>query len=283
MTKKWFLILLLAAPSEVLSQSLRFDALFYGGPLIYQSSQIKKSGYSGGLYGYFGIGKYHSMQAEYDNTLINYKDGTQLKQNDFTFLYNNFSIPQLKLQFGGHYISTTDPSTDDGFVILGSVQFYKTYLWNMGMTVYFSNYENGNPSFQVCQFSPKIGIGSVQLNSTTYIYMETQFHAIVLSRLLEGSKRQYYSLEQAVVFTGANWSLRGNGWIGEQMYAVRNGGFTVYNLPEREKGGFGASFRYVSSKKSAITFGLNYQAFQDMGTNVSAQVFYPYISIGVTI
>lgn len=283
MTKKWFLILLLAVPYEVFGQDLRFDALFYGGPLVYQSSQIKKSGYSGGLYGYFGIGKYHSMQGEFDNTRINYKDGTRLKQNDFTFLYNNFSIPQVKLQLGGHYISTTDPTTDNGFIIFGSILFYKTYLWNMGMTAYFSNYENGNPSFQVYQFSPKIGIGTVPLSPATYIYMETQFHMIFLSRQSGGSKRQYYSLEQAVVFTGTNWSLRGNGWIGEQMYAVRNGGFTVYNLPEREKGGFGASFRYVSSQKSAITFGLNYQAFQDMDTNISAQVFYPYVSIGVTI
>ncbi len=67
------------------------------------------------------------------------------------------------------------------------------------------------------------------------------------------------------------------------MYAIRNGGFTVYNLPERQKGGFGTALRIVSSPKSAITFGLNYQTFQDIGTTNSAHVFLPYLSIGVTI
>lgn len=283
MKKKWLLILLLIMPFDVFGQNVRFDALFYGGPLVYQSSQLKKDGFSGGMYSYLGIGKYNSMEGEADYTRINYKDGTSLKQNDFTFAYSNYAIPKLKLQLGGHYISTTDPTTDNGWVLFGSALLYKIYEWNIGVAGYFSNYEHASPALKVYQVSPRIGIGSVKLNAKTYIYMETKFHLIFLSQSVNESKKQYYSLEQAVVFTGTNWSLRGAGWIGEQMYAIRNGGFTVYNLPERQKGGFGVSFRYVSSKKSAITFGLNYQTFQDIGTSNSAHAFYPYLSIGITI
>ncbi len=283
MKKKWLLILLMTMPFDVFGQNVRFDALFYGGPLVYQSSELKKDGFSTGLYSYLGIGKYHSFEGEADYIRINYKDGTNLKQNDFTISYSNYAISKVKLQLGGHYISTTDPTTDNGWILFGSASLYKIYVWNFGVSGYFSNYENAAPALNVYQISPVIGIGSVKLNSTTYISMETRYSMIFLSHVVSESKRQYYSLEQTILFTGEKWSLRGVGWIGEQMYAIRNGGFTVYNLPERQKGGFGTSLRIVSSPKSAITFGMNYQTFQDIGTTNSAHVFFPYISIGVTI
>ncbi len=202
MKKKWLLILLMTMPFDVFGQNVRFDALFYGGPLVYQSSELKKDGFSTGLYSYLGIGKYHSFEGEADYIRINYKDGTNLKQNDFTISYSNYAISKVKLQLGRtlylHYRSNYRQWLGTYLVLhhciksmYGTLE-YQDISRTMPMPI---------PSLNVYQISPVIGIGSVKLNSTTYIYMETRYSMIFLSRLISESKRQYFSLEQTILFT----------------------------------------------------------------------------------
>ena len=55
----------------------------------------------------------------------------------------------------------------------------------------------------------------------------------------------------------------GFAWGGEQAFAVRNGGFLVFNLSELHTGGTGGGVRLVVAPQAAISAGVYFERFQD--------------------
>ena len=66
-------------------------------------------------------------------------------------------------------------------------------------------------------------------------------------------KEDFYSLETRLGMDRDRIGLGVFGWTGEQAFAVRQEGFSVYNLNERHFGGYGGEIRCRVSPHSQAT------------------------------
>jgi len=258
--------------------NLLFSSFIYGTPLIYSDSNVKDKGYTAGFYGYLGFGLHHSFESDVEFTKIDYKDGSTLNQTDLTFIYTNYSLKNYRLKAGFHYIISDDRLTDRGKVFLLSAERYKLYRWNIGIEGTVSIYDNYNPELTVYQVCPKVGFYFGNYYRYGSFYSETKGYYINLSDDV-GLGKNFYSVEENLFYYYKNWTGKIFGWIGKQSFAVRNGGFVVYNLSEKHKGGYGGSISYRYKKASASLTVFN-EIFEDVGYNNNASLTVAVFNLG---
>ncbi|WP_457640120.1 hypothetical protein [Persephonella sp.] len=286
------------------AEDIVWNSSFYGSYFDYSGSVVKDDGYTGGIYGYVGIGLEHSIEGEIDYTKINYLGSGSLKQWDFTLLYTNYSLQGSKIRIGGHYISSDDRATDGGVVLYGGYEqtVDKTYDWGVdGALSYYDNYSiektymrtvtRGKRSWTyyttasvnglyVFQVSPKLGI-TVPSTQIGDIYLETRGYYIGLSDDV-GFGQHFFSVEQNISVKYNEFSIDMYGWIGEQEFAVKKYGFAVYNLSEKYRYGFGASVRYNVSDNSFVSAGIRKENFKEIDNPSSADTTTLFAFGGIT-
>lgn len=266
-------------------KNYRIDLVLSGTPLVYKNSLYKKSGYYLSSYLYLGYGLSHLLEAQADMTRIKLKPTGEVKQSDYTLSYTNFSIKNLKLRGGAHYIDTNDILTKGGYVGFGEVSLYKLYKYEFGLEGYVSVYPEypklQGKGIQVYQINPKGGVtfGDYYKYGSFYLFLRP--YAIILSDEFY-NKKNYYSLEGSLSYYYKNITLTAFGYAGEQIFPVKNGGFVVYNVAERRLGGGGASARVVFGRKASLTFTTALDRFKDIGSENKAQLITYTLSGGVT-
>ncbi len=282
-------LLCLGVASAALSAEklTRFDIATYGTPLIYKDSVLKKDGYFIGTYFYYGRGYKHLLEGAVDFTRINYKSGFKLDQYDFTVSYTNYSFRNLKLRIGTHYLSNNDPWTDKGIVVFGEVTRYKLYKWDAGFESYVTYYPDypsvggSDKGLFVYQLNPKFGVhfGNYYEHGSFYFLVKPYY--IKLSENL-GISKDYYSLEGSLSYYVKNWTVSVFGYTGEQVFPVKNGGFTVYNFAEKRLNGYGASIKRVIGQKASLTLSVFRENFKDYETDNRASLNTLVLSLGLT-
>ncbi len=260
----------------------RLEGLFYTVPLNYGNSLIKDDGIVMGAYGFYGYGLNHSFEGGLDYTKINYRSGSDLEQLDFTLLYSNYSIYSYIFRAGSHYIASDDSYSDKAISLFGGVSYYIPKQLDVGLDGYVSIYQNYEPNLSDYQYVPKIGF-SFKKSRNFSVYFQTKGHFIHLSEEVGLHDSNFFSIEENVTITFKKWVLGGFVWFGEQVFAVRDNGFSVYNLPEKHTGGYGIYQKYLFFKKCSATFGFYREYFTDFGipeNNVEATKF--VLSFGYT-
>jgi hypothetical protein len=267
------LLLPAIAPSAGLSQS-QTDGLLHGSFVHYQDSEVKDRGLVLGAYGTWGKDYRHLVEFGGAWTRIDFKDVDDLDQIDGAAAYN-FYASRGSLRAGAHFISATDALTDHGFVLFGGGSLYEFERWSLGVDGAWSRYPNYDRGLSVGQIAPTAGF-TIKSDDRRYVLGVTaRAYFIRLSRGVGQNHRQFNSGELSASLTAGRLTLGGYGWAGEQAFAVRQGGFTVFNLSELHKGGFGGSIRWVTSLKTAVSAGYYFEFFEDLGISgtASAQTF----------
>lgn len=287
--KKFLTALVIFAPlsTSIASNIGYFSSVIYGTPLIYNNSSVKDNGYFTGVYfSYKTLNLLNLFETAIDHTYIKYKDNTHLNQNDFTFAYTNYMIREIKLKVGAHYISSDDKNTDKGFVIFGEITKYRLYQWNYGLEMYFSRYKDyptiKNKGLNVYQINPKFGfyLGNYYKGGRYYIQIKPYY--IHLSEDLTGVNKNSFSTEGLLSYFIKNWTISLKGYVGDQAFPVRDGGFTVYNLSEKRKYGFGGSVKYILSRNFSLTLSAFRDYFNDIGTNKTASTTTAILILGAS-
>ena len=237
---------------------------FYTTFINYSNSKIKDSGFS--LTGYLSLwyGYYNNFQLGEGYTYIKYKQGTDLKQGDFTFVYSNTNqiLKKHIITTGFHYISTTDSLTDNGKILILDITHYTlqkkypyAFKWNLGTSLYYSFYDK-NTNFRVFQLTPHSTIKLFSSYKMGALYLDISGTYIRVNKAKEIglTRKNFYSLETDLRFYKNRASLGVSGWIGTQAFAVKNSGFVVYNLTEKYTGGISLFFGYTL--KSGVNLGL---------------------------
>lgn len=285
------LLLLLPAvatgPSPLSGQT-RVDVLLTGVRLGYAGSTLKESGEVVSAYGYLGNGLSHVVEGTGSLTFIDYRDGSRLEQIDVSGAYTHYFTNTL-LRLGGHVIESTDPLTDGGTVVFGSIGRYEPYRWSAGVEAALSRYPVYSDSLMssrgltVTQVSPSAGFSWGDGSGYRFFYATVQGYFIRLSRDVGLGGRSFYSTQASLSYTYRSATLSGFLWSGRQAFGVRQNGFTAYNLPELHTGGYGGSFRYVLTPKSAVTLGLYSERFRDIGFDDDLTSAVLLLSLGFTI
>lgn len=255
-------LLSLALGSVVYAGSVRFDAITYYGHVDYDSGSIKQDAHLAGLYSYVGCGLSHLFEAELDYTEINYRNGFMLQQRDYTLCYSNFSIPYWRFRVGGHYLESEDDLTDGGWVAFAGAHYYVSGRWDAGADVYYSRYDDYDPDLKVYQVTPHFGINFWQTWQFT-CRSDLKGYYINLGEDVGLGARDLYSVEERLSLYTRRWTYSVFGWVGEQSFAVRNDGFTVYNLSGEHTAGYGGEVRYVLSDRAALTLRVAKEEFED--------------------
>ena len=236
----------------------------YGTYLNYGNSKIKEDGYALTAYGSFGDGWHHGLEAAISQLHLNYESGySDLDQTDYTLAYTNTGSlhPNLSLRLGGHYISTDDDLTDEGWILFGDLTYFVPYRWNMGLETAYSSYDEVM-DLDVFQVSPHAGY-FLKLKDRS-LYLEARGYYIHIDEKPLGvSLKNYYSLELSATCTRGPLSVKLSGWLGQQIFAVRNAGFVVYNLTEKYRGGVSGEITY-RLKKYILGVTANWNTYKEI-------------------
>ena len=281
------LALSLAAAGTATAQDYEihgYEAL-YGTYINYGGSGLKDYGWVGTGYLAIGDGKEHTFQLGYAYTKIKYKNEPDLNQNDITVAYSNTNgiLKNHTFTFGGHYISSDDELTDRGFTLFfdGTHSSYsKTYPyyfnWAGGIGLYYTRYPN-TVDFYTFQATPHATFRLFSDYRRGALYLDLAGYGIHVdkSSRLGLSKSNYYSGEAALRYYYGNYDLKVGGWVGQQVFAVKKGGFVVYNLAEKYKGGAFAEVGYTFKNGLRLSFNAEYNRYKELetGDDVDQTVF----------
>ena len=263
---------------------LKFHVAPYFTYINYDNSNIKKDGWASTLYGSLTVNKNHVIEAAYGYTHLNYKHNyTNWNQNDYTIAYTNYMFSPFYGKIGFHYIATPNEDLSKGgkiaFVDFG---YIKRYKWNAGLEAYYTDYKYGVNVFQI---NPKGGfyiwkdyyrgfyfsgkLGFLKINKKTW---RTNYYPL--------HKKGYYYLEYGITYFTPKYSITLDASIGERIFEVANGGFVVYNLPERYYGRTELKGTYYFNKHLSATLSGSLGNYKESSTNDRVKVYTITASIG---
>jgi hypothetical protein len=259
---------LLIGLNTAFSQDMKITGSVSSTGLNYTGSATKDNGYLISGYGYLGIGLTNSLELGVEYTHIKYKDGLgNLDQNDLTLVYTNYSFPKTKIRMGFHYIDSDDVETDGGYTIILGLGKYETYAWDANIDFYYSYYKDyiladGSKGLSVYQITPSFGFGIGNYYDLGRFYFKSTASYIRHSDDV-GFGKNFFSLGQSVTYYKGKFSASIFGWIGKRSFFVDNGGFTVYNLKEKYKYGYGASISYGITDRIGVSLTFSQQKFDE--------------------
>ena len=285
------ILVLGAAGAEAQDSKITGYGALYGTYINYSGSDIKDYGYS--LTGYLSIGdgKVHNLQLGIMHTHIKYKNGySDLDQQDFTAVYSNTNgiLRNHTFTFGVHYINSDDDLTDGGYTFFFDGTYFKyqtryPYLfnWSGGVGIYFSSYDN-IVNFHVFQINPHTSfrLYSSQAFGGLYTDITGYYIHVTDSDEVDVNNDNYYSIDVALRYYYGSYEFKIGGWIGKQVFAVKNGGFVVYNLNEEYKGGLYGEVSCSLSKHFRVLLDVGYNRYSEGFTGDDVDQTIGTISIG---
>lgn len=240
-----------------------FGGMPYYSHLDYGQGSVKNQGQIIGFYGYAST-TFDMVEVGIDSTEIDFRSGFQFHQEDYTVVWNNYSIKNFRWRAGTHYMSSNDDRTSEGVVgILGA--HYSQDRWELGTDFYTTYYRNFGPALTMLQVSPHIVFPYGPCKG------ELRGHYIHSDRDLGLGKRDFLSIEARMSQDIGKINYGAYGWGGEQTFAVRNDGFVVFNLTEKHRAGFGGEVSYKFTDHTKITGRGGQELFSDFNTQAKTQ------------
>jgi hypothetical protein len=261
------------------ARKIRVEAAPYVGYVDYHGTASKDHADLAGIYTAFGYGLGHLVEAEADYIQKFYRGYPSLSQWDFTLAYDNYSIPHLKLRAGGHYVTSEDRYTDAGWVAFGGAEYYDLNHWTVGVDGYFTQYPKFQTHLEVVQIVPHFGISFWHGENFSWNNDVLGYWIRPNQDLLQ--QRDFFSIEDKLSLNWRRWTFSAFGWTGQQVFAVRDNGFALYNLSEEHKTGYGVEVRYFFSEHFALTLRANREEFRDIATtpNASSDMYLAMLNV----
>jgi tetratricopeptide (TPR) repeat protein len=236
----------------------------YYAYLDYGAESIKNHGQVAGLYGY--LAARNSIEGAIEWTNLRFNDSTNLDQQDYTLVYTQLWRPKWKFRVGGHFINNNDPFSDDTWSAFFGSRYAELNKWDIGIDAYYSRYQNHPINRDIVQLTPHVGI-EVRPHDCLRVRLDTRLHWINTSEeVFNVGKQDFLSLEASLRFERDPWKFALIGWTGEQVFAVRRDGFTVYNLGELHTGGYGGEVTCRLFGSSYFTVRIADEIFTDITT-----------------
>jgi len=283
--RRKILILGCALPAITTSFASDIDIKTYIAPyatyLYYDNSRIKKDGYSFTLYGSLSLNKAtHVLEFSYGNTHLNYKENrADWNQNDYAFAYTNYMFFPFYAKVGYHYIDTPNEDiSDNANIYFADAGYIKTYDWNAGLGFYYSDYKQ---DIGVSQLTPHVGkYFWFDYYSGFYINVSGNWINLNKPSKVGLTKHNYYSAEASISYFTSKYSIGIKGWGGEAIFKVDKGGFVVYNLKEKYRGGAGIFATYYFDNNINISANLDYNTYKEIDTGKNVNTFAVTVSVG---
>jgi hypothetical protein len=240
----------------------------YFGWVNYRQTAYKDQAYMAGLYADLGDGRAHRLEAEVDSLDLHYRDYPSLEQWEATAVYANSSLSHLRLRAGVHAVVGEDPLTDRGWTAFGGVLYRPGERWEIGLDGYRSEYPDYPGGLDIGQIVPRFGL-TLWRGARHRWSNDLRGYWIGPNRDL-GLGSDLGSVEDRLALDWGAWRFSVQGWVGRQVFALRNDGFTAFNLLEDHRGGFGLEVRHDLSSHVGFTLRLSREFFEEFGTSTQS-------------
>jgi len=257
-----------------------FVAPYFTG-IFYSGSDVKDTGANFALYGSASINYgEHVVEGLYGYTRIKFKgNASNWNENDYAVAYTGYGLYPLYFRLGAYYIATdNDHYSDGGKVFFGDVGLVQKFKYDFGTFVSYSDYRRGVAALQL---RPHAGFYRWKdFYSGFYFGADLTYINVKNPQNIGITKKNYYSAGASVTYFTGYYSITASGWVGERTLMVDKGGFVVYNLEEKYKGGVALEGKLFYKKN--LTFGLSagYQLYKEISTKNDVGVFSITASIG---
>nr|VFJ68145.1 MAG: hypothetical protein BECKFW1821B_GA0114236_11408 [Candidatus Kentron sp. FW] len=227
------------------------DVWLYHLPVHYSVESYRQESNITGLYGALRTESGIVWEGGVERTRLRYDSGFELEQRDVTLRFTYPGQNNLSYHLGVHDISS-DYQPDEGVVLFAGLVRHYPYDKYYGATLHHSHYPHSD--VRVWQAVPNVGkyfqapfgAGTFLLDGKLYL-ITTDIHR---------EKNTYLSVEGNISWFYYPFDLSLGVWDGTQSFAVRDGGFTVYNLPEKHKGGVDFQAGYAIGKNTRLGLGI---------------------------
>jgi hypothetical protein len=269
------------AKAEELNSSHMHIAL-YSYQIDFPGSSLKDHGWVTSGYLRTGDQETYTMEFALAQTRIDYRIGDDLDQTDVTFAYTNTGhlMTNHHIRGGIHYINSDDALTDECFILFGKIFYLKDPVWNAGLEIDYSIYEKSSTDTHVVQAVPSIGFYLIQNSYQETLYTESKLYYIHKSKRLETSQHSFVSFEQSLRYELSPFDATIAAWVGEQMFAVKDDGFTVYNRQDKYDGGIQFDAGYTIDNRLRIGLIIGYDWLEHTQTNDEAARTVVSVNIG---
>jgi len=243
----------------------------YGGILDYADSSKDQGWFAGAYFQQSTLSD--RLEFAYERTELSYVDAASadLKQNDFTAVWTHYLNGNYLFRVGGHYIDSSDGLSDGGYSLFAGVKYFEGYAFDVGVDAYYSHYAEyladdlTTKGLDVLQFEPSLGAAFGDYSSIMgsfyaklyYVYIKPDDEGYALLHA------NYHSGGISLTNYHGKWTTLLNGWMGKQVFAMRNGGFVMYNLTEEHRGGAELSVHYAFTEQLGIKVQYGYERFKE--------------------
>ncbi len=243
------IILFLLLSLSVFADS-RITIVPYLGSGSYNSSLTDKDT----LIGLYSIMKEdtHSVELSIESKNMNYADGSKLNQINLTGSYKTTLDKSINVNTLLHYISNNQESDGTLITLLEAENTYKKNLV-LGVQVAYSFYNENTLAKNMLQIKPSIKFNYGRRDSKWgTIHPKISFYYIKPLSTNKTLESSYFSTELGFTHAKGSFISTASIWFGEQVYAVRDNGFTIYNLNELHNSGYRLSSRYSINKDLGV-------------------------------
>jgi hypothetical protein len=248
----------------------------------YSNSDIKKNGYASTLYGVLSLnGGTHLFEGAIGYTHLEYKRGnSNWNQSDYVISYTNYFLYPWYGKLGFHYIATPNNHfSEKAKIYFGDIGYISRYKWDAGVFLSYSEYKRS-----VNAFETKLHSGFYRwrdyYRGFYFSYDLTWINVGNDANALNISKKNYYSAGAGVTYFTPRYKVGLHGWLGERTLMVDNGGFVVYNLEEKYKGGLNLTGVYYLNKKVWVQAEAGYSQYKETFSDNTVGVMTATFSVG---
>ena len=252
------------APPPRPPSTLRLDLSTYGGYLAYQRAALKRHATLFGASGVLSPDPARVFEGGVDHIDIARRFLPHLRQTDATFAYANYFIPGLKLRLGGHYVATDDAPTDGGWSLFGSADYFFPQRFLAGAQLAYTRFTDFSPRLEIVQLTPRLS-ATLWRDLDRSLSADLRAHWIHLGEKVTAGRTDFFSIEPRLTLTWERCTLGLFGWAGNQSFALRNDGYTLFNLAERHLAGFGGDLRYALTPRAALALRYAREEFRELG------------------
>jgi len=232
----------------------------------------KDSSMIGGVYSKYKTADY-TVELSYENMKLDYNSTSTLKtikQDDFTVAYSQLLSSTKKIKGTVHYILSNNTQSDKAKVYYMDFQHFKKNRFNVGLEIAYSRYDTSAIADDIRQARLYYGSSFGDYKSTMGKFIATIGVTLISPKYTDSNsslESSYSSYDLSLTQYKGKFINKLSWWAGDQLYAVKDSAFTVYNLNELHDTGLSLSTRYSLNSNSGVSLSYLRDSFLDLDVN----------------
>lgn len=229
------------------------------------SEPLSKDDKTIGLYYLFNDTTY-TVELALEKKSLNYSD-KKISQTNFVSSYKTYLSKNIKINTLLQYASNSRSQSDTIYAPLLGLTYITHSNLHIGLEAAYSMYDSKALSSKVLQLKPSIDFAYGHKDSAWgMLYPKISLYYIKPISPNSSLEKNYISTEFEVIHKNGLFTSKVSYWIGKQLYAIRDNGFTIYDLNEIHNRGALISTRYKFNTMLGLKASYNTEYYTTFGT-----------------